>query len=228
MKPFLKYTICLCLLGFALSSELAAQSFFGYQTIGRNTFFFSVAWQGKPLVGAGYNYRIFGNSFSDISAEIRFPLNSMYTFDEYQLIAGWYKPLALQKTFVAVGSHLRLQKETNGDQQVTKLLLALTGLPSYAYVRSLTDGGYGTAGLRITYAPVLFASVKGGDSQALAAHRLEIGAHMDLHLERSMGLSLNGFLYKSFTPTSSILTKNPNWRGAGDFYWGSTYLLNRN
>ena len=232
MKKILKYTLCLCFLGLFTGEELAAQSFFGYQTIGRNTFFFSIAWQGKPMIGAGYNYRVFGTTFSDLQAEVRFPLNSMYKFEEYQVIAGLYKPLQLKKTFVAIGTHLRLQKRLDGDQEVTKLTLALTGLPSYAYARSLTDGGYGVAALRITYAPVIFARVKGGETgaktQALAAHTLELGGHLDLHLERAMGLGLNGLLYKSFMGKTSILPKVTNWRGEGDFYLGSTYRLSRN
>lgn len=217
--------------GFLANDSLQAQSFFGYQTIGRSTVFFSVGWQGKPLLGVGYNHRSFGTTFSDWQAELRFPLNAMYRFDEYQVIAGMYKPLALKRTFVGTGAHVRILKQTEGSRKETQVLLALTVLPTYVYTASTNDGGYGTVAPRITYAPVIFAQVKAGNeaaqTQALAAHRVELGGHLDLHLERTLGLGFNGYVQRSFTPANSILNHDTKWKGEGDFYMGSTYRLGR-
>ena len=224
-----RFLLFLCLF---LPASLPAQSFFGYQTIGRSTVFFSVAWQGKPLLGIGYNHRAFGGTFTDIQAECRFPIHAMYRFDEYQVIAGMHKPLALRsRGFTAAGAHLRLKKQTTGEQKTTQLQLALTVIPSYTYAASLTDGAYGTVGLRLTYAPVLLASTKEGTGaatmQALAAHGVELGAHLDLHMERTLGLALNGWMRRNFYPKTSLLERETRWKPEGDFYMGSTYRLGR-
>ncbi|MEZ4828722.1 MAG: hypothetical protein R3C61_20920 [Bacteroidia bacterium] len=217
--------LILCLIN---SPSLHAQSFWGYQTIGSHTVFFSVAWQGKKTwLGAGYIYRDFGKTFTDLSAEIRFPLAEMYKFDNYQVIAGVYKPTVIKRAFMGTAAHIRIKKGTSDSQETTQVQLALTVLPSYTYAASLNDGIYGTTGLRITYAPVLWASVKEGgnapSTQALAAHKLELGGHFDLHSERTLGLSLNGYVVGSFIPQKSILPQQNRWTGEGDFYWGMTY-----
>lgn len=230
-QTYLLAALILLLTSLGSVSEVQAQSFFGYQTIGRSTVFFSLAWQGKPLLGVGYNHRSFGTTFSDWQAELRFPLSSMYRFDEYQVIAGMYKPLTLARTFVGFGSHVRIEGAKTESQQLTTVSLALTGIPSYVYAASLNDGAYGTIGFRATYAPVLFASVKGGDNPAsqqfLPAHRIELGGHLDVHLERTLGLGLNGFTNRQFTNSSSIIPSDSSWKIEGDFYMGSTYRLGR-
>lgn len=231
-SKFFRYSFCLFLIGILYGPSLHAQSFFGYQTIGTHTFFFSVSWQDKkPFLGAGYNYRDFGQTFTDLSAEIRFPLAEMYKFDDYQIIAGMYKPVTIRRAFLGTGAHLRIKTQTAGEQKITRAQLALTVLPTYTYAASLNDGIYGTTALRITYAPVIWASVKEGSntpsSQALADHVLELGGHLDLHSERTLGLGLNGYLTRSFVPKKSILPQDTQWRGVGDFYWGMTYRIRR-
>jgi hypothetical protein len=223
-----RFSLLLLCLGLCSTGSLSAQSFFGYQTIGRSTVFFSVAWQGKPLLGVGYNHRAFGKTFTDIQAECRFPVNAMYRFDEFQVIAGMYKPLKVKRAFMGTGAHLRLQKQTTGEEKTTQLQLALTALPTYTYAASLNDGAYGTVAARITYAPVLLARRGTGAFQPLAAHGLELGAHVDLHMERTLGLALNGFLRKDFFTNTSVLTQDSTWKMEGDFYMGSTYRLGRN
>lgn len=230
-QTYLVGALILLLTSLGSVSEVQAQSFFGYQTIGRSTVFFSLAWQGKPLLGVGYNHRSFGTTFSDWQAELRFPLNAMYRFDEYQVIAGMYKPLTLKRTFVGTGAHVRLLKKTEGSRKETQVVLALTVLPTYVYAASTNDGGYGTVAPRITYAPVIFAQVKTGNetaqTQALVAHRVELGGHLDLHLERTLGLGLNGYVQRGFMPGNSILNRETDWKWEGDFYMGSTYRLGR-
>lgn len=220
------YPRCLLFLCLFFPASLPAQSFFGYQTIGRSTVFFSVAWQGKPLLGLGYNHRAFGRTFTDIQAECRFPIHAMYRFDEYQVIAGMYKPLKIERAFTATGAHLRLKKHTNDGQKTTQLQLALTVLPSYVYAASTNDGAYGTMGLRVTYAPVLLAATQGG-MQALPAHGVELGAHVDLHTQRTLGLALNGWMRRNFYPKNTVLDRETRWKPEGDFYMGSTYRLGR-
>ena len=224
-SAILIYT-CSLLFSLIFTSSLHAQSFFGYQTIGRHTVFFSVAWQGKPVLGMGYNIRTFGRTFTDWQAELRFPLDAMYTFDNYQLITGFYKPITVKRAFMGTGVHLRWQNQTNTNEKTSLLSLALTALPTYTYAASLNDGAYGTAALRATYAPVIYAK-KGSQTQFLAAHRVEAGGHLDLHYERTAGLGLNGFGSRSFILGNSILDADDNWAVEGDFYFGTTYNLRR-
>jgi hypothetical protein len=227
------YLVCLFLIiaGAVSGNRLQAQSFFGFQTIGVNTFFFSVGWQGEPVLGFGYNFRDFNKSFTDISAELRFPIKDMYTFDNYEFITGFYGPVAIKKAFFGFGTHLRLQKQSEGDRKNTRLSLAVTGMPSYAYLRNLNDGAYSTAGLRVTYAPVIVASSKEGGAdariQAFPVHKFELGAHLDLHLERTLGLGLNVFSTYSLLPKNSILDDNRSMDLEGNLYMGATYHLKR-
>ncbi|MDW3645546.1 MAG: hypothetical protein R8P61_00615 [Bacteroidia bacterium] len=225
------HTLLFCSFFFFSSTTLHAQSFFGYQTIGQNTFFFSISWQGKAQLGFGYNFRNFSGSFNDWQAELRFPIDEVYRFKNYQLIAGVYGPVSLKRTFLGAGAHIRWEKNTNAESQSKKLSLAITGIPSYTYAASLTDGAYGSIGARLTYAPVIYAEHSSeGDTQSqfLPIHRLEVGGHLDLHFERTIGLGLNAFTAKEFTAANSIFAKQKDWEWSGDFYLGMTYRLGRN
>ncbi|MEM8887547.1 MAG: hypothetical protein AAGD28_06135 [Bacteroidota bacterium] len=210
------------------SVSLHAQSFFGYQTIGQNTFFFSISWQGKAQLGFGYNFRNFSGSFNDWQAELRFPIDEVYRFKNYQLIAGVYGPLSLQRNFLGAGAHIRWQKSSDSESASKKLSLAITAIPSYTYAASLTDGAYGSIGARVTYAPVIYAENSSGESQFLPIHRLEVGGHFDLHFERTIGLGINAITAKEFTGSNSFIPKAKDWQWEGDLYIGTTYRLGRN
>ena len=222
------HTILFCSFFLFSSACLHAQSFFGYQTIGQNTFFFSISWQGKAQLGFGYNFRNFSTSFNDWQAELRFPIDEVYRFKNYQLIAGVYGPLSLQRNFLGAGAHIRWQKNSEADNQTKKLSLAITAIPSYTYAASLTDGAYGSIGARVTYAPVIYAENSAGESQFLPIHRLEIGGHFDLHFERTIGLGVNGITAKEFGGSNSIIPTAKDWQWEGDLYIGTTYRLGRN
>ncbi|MEL6253942.1 MAG: hypothetical protein AAFR87_18175 [Bacteroidota bacterium] len=222
------HTIFFCSFILYTSSSIHAQSFFGYQTIGQNTFFFSISWQGKAQLGFGYNYRNFSTSFNDWQAELRFPIDEVYRFKNYQLIAGVYGPLNLRRSFLGAGAHLRWQQNSSSDAQSKKLSLAITAIPSYTYAASLTDGAYGSIGARITYAPVIYVENSSGESQFLPIHRLEVGGHLDLHFERTIGLGLNAVTVKEFGESNSIIPKAKDWQWEGDLYIGTTYRLGRN
>jgi hypothetical protein len=226
-------TTLIFIIGLTNNNHLNAQSFNGFQSTGQNSFFFSLIWQGQPMIGFGYAYRVFSSSFTDIHAEMRFPLNDMYKFTNYEIILGAYGPLAIKRTFLGVGMDLRFQQIKNGDQRTRKLSLAMTAIPSYTYAASTnSEGIYGTTGIRITYAPVLFANVKNGDAEgvtrAFSAHKFEGGLHFDLHTKRTPFITLNTFVSRSLYAKKSILDKDDTWTINGDFYFGTYYLIQRN
>jgi hypothetical protein len=225
--------ILLVLVCFGISKRTGAQSYFGYQTIGKHTFLFSLAWQGEIKLGFSYIYRNYssGNTFSDIQGEVRFPLREMYTCKNYEVIAGVYKPLSVSRTFLGIGGHLRFEKETIDNQRTLKLSPALTVLPSVTYVSSLDDGPYGTMGLRLTYAPVAYLNHKveeeQAQKQAFSQHLFEGGLHIDLHLERTLGLGLDVYTKYNLYPEKSILPEEEDWEIEGNFWLGATYNLER-
>ncbi|MDX2248957.1 MAG: hypothetical protein SF052_19370 [Bacteroidia bacterium] len=230
MKFFYKYLLLL-FAGLMISS-LHAQPFSGYQTIGVHTWYFSVSWQGKPLLGLGYNLRIAGRTFTDLNAEWRFPIDQVYNMDDYQVIFGMYKPFAVRKWFMSMGVHGRIDKHTNDSSSITNLGLALTLLPSYTYASSLNDGAYGTTGLRATYMPVLASKIKIGSAtpqwKTLTGHRVEAGGHLDFHYERTVSLVTNGFFTRTWSKDESLFRENSDqWRPNGDLYFGTTYYLKR-
>ncbi|NOX86534.1 MAG: hypothetical protein GXO86_11335 [Chlorobi bacterium] len=210
-----------------------AQSYYGYQTIGKHTFLFSLIWQGEPKIGFGYINRIYsGNTFNDLQIELRFPLRSIYRFSDYEAIAGIYKPLSYSRAFAGIGGHFRWESNMHGGQRVSKLSLAVTAIPSYVYAADINDGIYGTVGLRLTYAPVIFATSKSGGGKAdwnfFPQHKFEGGLHFDMHIERTLGLAINGITSYYLNRKNTFLEKVKNWEIEGDFYFGTTYYLDRN
>lgn len=211
---------------FPLKQE--AQSYYGYQSIGKNTFLFSLIWQGEPKIGFGYIARIFGGTTAtDLQIEARFPLKSMFRFEKYEAIAGVYKPLSYSRGFVGVGGHFRWDSDSRSGTRVQKLSLAITGIPAYVYSANTSPGGiYGTLGLRLTYAPVIFA-IKGENWNFFTQHKFEGGLHLDMLIDLSIGMALNGVTTYYLNSKKTFLNEEKNWGIEGDFYFGSTYALNR-
>ncbi len=211
-----------------ISSEQQAQSYYGYQSVGKNTFLFSLVWQGEPKIGFGYIAHITGGkTATDLQIEARFPLKTMFRFEKYEAIAGVYKPLSYSRGFVGIGGHLRWDSDKRSGQRVQKLSLAVTGIPSYVYSANTSPGGiYGTLGLRLTYAPVIFAT-KGGDWNFFPQHKFEGGLHFDMIIDLTVGLALNGITTYYLNSKKTFLEEQKNWDIEGDFYFGTTYLLNR-
>lgn len=212
------------------------QTFFGYQTIGVNTFYFSISWQDKPHLGVGYNFRHYGKTFTDIGAELRFPVDEIYKFDNHQIIAGIYTPLRIKRTFGGVGIHARIDKETFESKSNTHYGLAATFLPSYGFNNytsaNVKEGIYYTAGLRATYNPILLTVSKdasGAKSTGyLTGHRVQLGGHMDLHLERTYTLSSDGYATRIFGAKSDFGgEEDDSFQLEGNLYVGATYYLKR-
>jgi hypothetical protein len=217
------------------ANKTMAQSYYGFQSASKHTFLFSIIWQGEPKIGFGYINRLYGGkTFIDLQTEIRFPLNDMFTFKRYDAIAGIYKPLALKRTFTGFGSHLRWNSETSSEQKVQKLSVAATLIPSYVFAAPLNDGLYGTIGLNLTYAPVVFAISKSGEEEAiwnyLPPHKFEGGLHYDMLIDkRTLGISLNALTsYYLNTKNNTILKVEEQWKKEGNLYFGPTYMLFRN
>ena len=225
-----KYTIAIFILINCLFSatKQQAQSYYGYQSIGKNTFLFSLIWQGEPKIGFGYIARFFGGkTATDLQIEARFPLKSIFRFEKYEAIAGVYKPLTYSRGFVGVGGHLRWDSDKRNGSRVQKLSLAATGIPSYVYSANTSPGGiYGTLGLRLTYAPVIFAN-RGGDWNFFPQHKFEGGLHIDMIIDLTAGLALNGITTYYINSKKTYLEREKNWEIEGDFYFGTTYKLNR-
>lgn len=208
--------------------EQQAQSYYGYQSIGKNTFLFSLIWQGEPKIGFGYIARFFGgNTATDLQIEARFPLKTIFRFEKYEAIAGVYKDLSYSRAFAGIGGHLRWDSDKRSGQRVQKLSLAVTGIPSYVYAANTSPGGvYGTLGLRLTYAPVIFAT-RGGDWEFFTQHKFEGGLHIDMIADLSLGMALNGVTTYYLNSKKTFLEEVENWEIEGDFYFGTTYALNR-
>lgn len=223
-------TICLLLLT-GLSCPALAQPFFGYQTIGVHSWYFSLSWDGtQPSIGVGYNRRVDAGSFSDVGAEWRAPIAKLYEFTDQEIIFGAYGPFALnRRPFMGGGLHLRVKTTRPEATMNTKVSLAATLLPSYTYAASLNNGPYGTAGLRATYLLTLLK--KSGDAPAMwvPSFGTELGGHLDLHLERTLGMSLNGFFSREWAigQPMGLTDADTRWTGKGDYYFGSTYWLRR-
>jgi hypothetical protein len=201
---------------FFVCDQSQAQSFNGYQTIGRNTVSFSLVWSGKPYVGFSYAWRDFGTSFTDIQAELRIPIDNGFKRDEFNLRAGFYRPSRLKRTFVGTGAHLVWEHDTKSGFK-DKLSGLATIIPSYVYSASLNDGLYGTTGIRLSYVPIIWS--KNQDDNT-AKHSILAGIHFDSHHERTLGLSFN--------PAYNINLGSPeNNTFEGDFYFGQAYFLGR-
>ena len=221
-KLFVLLTLAFCLQG------LSAQTFFGFQTVGKNTFFFSLSWQNnEPLLGLGYNNRAFGGlvgTFTDYQAELRFPLNKMYDCKEMKLVAGAYAPLTFSRTYIGAGLHLRWDRSALSGEQESSLSLAATVMPSFYYSQTTpTDNAFGTAGLRITYAPEIIGS-KGEESYSFSRHKFELGGHIDSHIDRSISIGLDGYLTKKL---GKFDDDEKELDVEGNFYFGTNYSLYR-
>ena len=207
----------------------SAQSFNGFQTIGRHTVFFSVAWQGKPYLGFGYNFRGFDKSFVDMQAEMRFPLAEMYKFDNFQVIAGAYKPSRLARTFFGIGTHLRYEKTTTRSSTTKSLDFAVTGMPGIVYAQNTGGGVDGSIGLRIAYVPRIVESSQGRRGEPVIKHfkasQLELGGHADFHVERTLYTTLNGYFTGHFDEDQKKKGAGADWEREGNFYLGATYSL---
>lgn len=225
-----KYIVIATLIavGIFFPAKQKAQSYFGYQSIGKNTFVFSLVWQGEAKIGFGYIARFFGGSTAtDLQIEARFPLKSIYRLERYEGIVSVYKDLSYSRAFAGVGGALRWDSDKTSGQRVQKLSLAVTGIPSYVYSANTSPGGiYGTLGLRLTYAPVIFAT-KGGNWDYFPQHKFEGGLHFDMLIDLSVGLALNGVTTYYLNSKKTFLKEEINWGIEGDFYLGATYALDR-
>jgi len=210
------------------TSQSQAQSYYGYQSIGKNVFLFSLIWQGEPKIGFGYIAHITGGkTATDLQIEARFPLKTIFRLVKYEVIAGIYKDMSYSRAFVGVGGHFRWDSDKRSGQRVQKLSLAITGIPSYVYSANTSPGGiYGTLGLRLTYAPVIFANA-GGNWNFFPQHKFEGGLHFDMLIDLTAGLALNGITTYYLNSKKTFLKEEKNWGIEGDFYFGTTYLLNR-
>lgn len=198
------------------AEKVQAQSFNGYQTIGTNTYSFSVIWQGKPMVGFSYTYRDFGTSFTDFQTEFRVPIDQGINAKEFSIVTGFYRPSQLKRNFIGTGLHMTWEHSAS-SQFKDKLSCSVTAIPSYVYSASINDGLYGTTGARISYAPVLWSKNK---VDGATKHNVYLGLHVDSHHERSLGLSIN--------PTYNIPLGSDEEKSLnGDFYFGQTYHLKR-
>ena len=197
------------LLTFSLST-VYGQAFNGFQTIGTNTYFISLSWDGSANVGFGYNYRNFESSFSDYQVELRVPFDDFNTLERFKVIAGIYRPAEIQRTFLGGGAHLIYSHDKEAE-----LALSLTALPSWVYASSLGDQPYGALGVLLNYQVPLL-----GDN-AFKQHQFGFGGHIDVSLERTLGLSINQL------KTIQIKDKKATWENEFSFYGGSTYRLQR-
>ncbi len=217
MRKFVLPLMCSIALMLTLITDVTAQSFNGYQTIGRNTVSFSLIWSGKPYIGFSYAWRDFGTSFADIQAEVRMPIDNGFSRDEFQLISGFYRPSRLKRTFIGTGVHVVWDHNTKSGS-ANSLSGLVTAIPSYVYAASLNDGLYGTTGVRLSYKPLLWS--ENWDPTKQARHTIQAGIHFDSHHERTLGLSFN--------PTYNIhLDSEEEDNVEADVYVGQAYFLGR-
>lgn len=227
------YILIVLTIMMVIPSRVQGQTFFGFQAPkGTHTFFFSLSWQGKPHLGLGYNLRVPGRTWTDLSAELRFPVDEIYKFDNHQLITGLYKPLRLRnRTFSSIGVHARIDKETFDANQQTHYGLAVSYLPTFAYAASLTDGAYNTMAMRFTYNPILLT--KSGEAgaanwEALTGHRVQVGGHLDMHLERTFVFSSDGYATQIFGAKKDFQgNEDESIQFEGNLFIGTAYGLQR-
>jgi hypothetical protein len=147
--------------------------------------------------------------------------------EKYEGIVSVYKDLSYSKAFVGMGGSLRWDSDKTSGQRVQKLSLAVTGIPSYVYAANVNSNGiYGTLGLRLTYAPVIFAT-KGGEWDYFPQHKFEGGLHVDMIIGQSAVMALNGVTTYYLNSKKTFLKEEKNWGIEGDFYFGATYDLRR-
>ncbi len=215
-------------------SKADAQPYYGFQSIGIHTFHISVAWNGEPWFGVGYTYRDAGRTFTDWQAEWRFPIQSLYDLDNHEVMAGLKKPLRVRRSFTAIGFHGKLLKSTSTSSSSKQYSVALTVLPSYVYTASLSNGPYGTIGARATYNPIILVKEKDHQSGEVtstkfAGHNVQVGAHFDVLLKRSTGITTNAVYSKVFKADPSVIDSklSSRWNRSWDANIGTTYWLRR-
>lgn len=234
MRLIYSISVLLLLLGL----RAGAQPYYGFQIIGLHTLYVSVGFEQKPTLGFGYCIRDNTRSiaYADWSAEIRFPADEMWRFNNYTIIAGAHMPFVARTWFMAAGAHLRLRRQTLPEGTLTTLGLAASLLPSVYYNSSLGDQPSGTLAVRGTFMPVLAAHYKGSGAEGLksgwngwpGAYQLEVGGHADLHLERTLSASLNGAWVKQWQQETVLPALPYSSRPiTGDLILGSTYWLKR-
>jgi hypothetical protein len=77
-------------------------------------------------------------------------------------------------------------------------------------------------GARLSYTPQIFRDNGSGSKEFFKSHSFEFGPHFDLHLERTASFSLNAAKQLNLGEGST-----KKWGTVGDFYFGSTYILER-
>ncbi|MEM7658202.1 MAG: hypothetical protein AAF399_18895 [Bacteroidota bacterium] len=230
MNRFLRIFL---ILGGMLGSltSLSAQSFFNYQTIGVHTWYVSLGWNGQaPTFGVGYNLRNTNRfGFTDIGAELRSPITALYDLNQQELIVGAYGPFRLRsRQFIGGGLHARINRYLNNGAQHTRLTFAPSLLPTYTLAAPLDDRPYATISARATYLLVLADKAKTGETVWLPGHGTEVGGNLALHLERTLGISFNGFATRHWSfKTEALPATDTQWRGGGDLNFGTTYYLRR-
>ena len=229
-----KYLFVFLICYFVAEPTLSAQPFFGYQTTGRHTWFFSLVWDGdQPALGIGYNYRIFNQAFTDIGAEWRIPIAHIMSFDDHEVIAGAYGPVKLDRLYSMLALHARFQHQKQDGNKKTRFGAAFTYLPGWVYRAPLDDSPYGAIALRGTYVATIAERNKaeaGKSWRWFTQHGVEAGGHFDIHLQRTLGMALNGFASKqwSLKRGQPLSDEEGEWKFRGDFYFGTTYYLERN
>lgn len=214
--------------------SLSAQAFFNYQTIGVHTCYVSLSWDGQtPSVGVGYNFRNTNQfGFTDFVAELRSPLTDLYDLKHQELIVGANGPFRLRnRRFLVGGIHARLKTYVAEDAPHTRLTLATSLLPSYSFSGVLSDKPYPTISARATYLLVLLDKAQGETAPVwLPGHGTEVGANFSLHLERSLGISLNSFISQHwhFKADGNVFQpEETKLHTGGDFNLGAAYFLER-
>lgn len=223
-----KLIITLSILVFT-SLAAFSQPFYGFQSIGRHTFFVGLTWTGSASLNLGYVNRAGGGtSFRDYSFEWQFPLEDAFQARNATFIAGIYAPIRQTgRPFFAFGGHARFKRSHDGQRQKSQVQLALTGIPSYTFAGILSERPYLTAGTRLTYFAVLYEDID-GDGKKLPFHGAEVGGHLDAMLERTLGLGINVFFRKTWNLQSeSLPAKGVDWENENNIYLGPTYNLRR-
>jgi len=219
------YICCLLPLLLLVHAEVKGQAFYGHQILGRHTLFFSLSYDGETRFGLGYYLRGRGLPFTDYGLEWRFPFTEPFSTQNYDLIAGAYRPINLtRRPFMGAGGYgiLRSQEEKK------ELSLQITAIPSYTYGNVTGEPPHGTLGLIISYELVVLRQIRGEEVLYLPAQGLQLGGHADIYLERTLGLSTNGIYGRRWKIKAEELSpEEESWSGRGNLYWGASYNLRR-
>lgn len=216
--------------GLLASPPAQAQPFLGYQTPNINMAYLSVRWQGRTTLGVGISRRLPATPFTTIEAEWHFPLETMWRLTDHQIIVGAYKPLIARRPSVGIGLHARITRATEGDRNTLRFGVAASVVPFYVYAQALDNGPAGTVGARATYEAVIASrtwTAERDDWTALAAHRLELGGHLDLHLDRTFATAINAYATRTWGRDGELLEGEDDWSPQGDLLLGGAYHLRR-